>query len=233
MHEFTVPSPTLSTDIATPSPLLSLSAQAKRTMLGDRLFSLRLDFPRLAAEGCAFSQMRKRESDGSTVIAIQECDDAVPDKGTGPPAVPWHREAGVMGLAMGNLDFTPKHTGPLEYDVIAPIDWDSGEKAKAQYARARVDLVARDPSLPKQVAILDPLPACTAMQLRVDSLSPVVSTPLKALRAYNATNISAQPCSLAGVPRMRGLDEKGNYQPFFPLGNLCTSPQAASLLIKL
>jgi hypothetical protein len=101
--------------------------------------------------------------------------------------------------------------------VITPISSESEKRPTARYARARVDLVARDPSLPKQVAILDPVPACTATQLRVDSLSPVVSTPLKVLRAYNATNISAQPCSLAGVPRMRGLDEKGNYQPFLPL----------------
>ena len=218
LRGFTVPPPTPSTEIVTTSPLLELSAQAKRMMLGDRLFSLRLDFPRLAAEGCAFSQLRKRESDGSTVIEIQECDDAAPDKNAGPPVVPWYHEAGVMGLSMnsGNLDFMPEHTGPLEYDVIAPVGRGSGEKPAAQYARARVELVARDPSLPKQVAILDPLPACTATQLRVDSLSPAVSTPLKTLRAYNATNISVLPCSLAGVPRLRGLNDDGNYQPFLP-----------------
>ena len=215
---FTVPAPTPASEIVTPSPLLSLSAQAKRMMLGDRLFALRLNFPRLAAEGCAFSQLRKRESNGSTIIEIQECDDAVTDKGVGPPAVPPHHEAGVIGLWLsnGNLEFMPEHTGPFEYDVIAPIGSSGDKKTVAQYARARVNLVARDPSLPKQVAILDPLPACAERQLRVDSLSPVISTPLKALRAYNATNISAQPCSLAGVPRMRGLDEKGNYQPFLP-----------------
>ena len=216
LREFKVTPPTPSAEIATTSPLLSLSAQAKRTMLGDRLFSLRLDFPRLAAAGCAFNQMRKRESDGSTVIAIQQCDDAAPEKGTGAPAVPWYHEAGVMGLAMGNLDFTPKHSGPLEYDVSAPIGRSGIKKDAAQYARARVNLVARDPTLPKQVAILDSLPACTATQLRVDSLSPAVSTPLETLRAYNATNISAQPCSLAGVPRARGLADKGQYQPFLP-----------------
>jgi hypothetical protein len=217
LRGFTVPAPTPSTEIATPSPLLSLNAQAKRMMLGDQLFALRLDFPRLAAEGCSFSQLRKRESEGSTVIEIQECD-AVPDKGAGPPAVPPHHEAGVMELWMsdGNLDFMPAHTGPFEYDVIAPIGWGSGKKPAAQYARARIDLVARDPSLPKQVAILDALPACAPTQLRVDSLPPVVSMPQKALRAYNVTNISASPCSLAGVPRMRGLDEKGSYQPFLP-----------------
>jgi hypothetical protein len=36
--------------VATAWPLLSLGAQAKRTMLGDRLFSLKLNFPRTAAE---------------------------------------------------------------------------------------------------------------------------------------------------------------------------------------
>jgi hypothetical protein len=55
----TISLPTLSTEIAA-SPLLLLRAEAKRTMLGDGLFSLKLNFPRQAAEGCAFSQLRKR-----------------------------------------------------------------------------------------------------------------------------------------------------------------------------
>lgn len=214
---FTVPSPTTSTEIATASPLLSLSAQAKRTMLGDRLFSLKLNFPRTAAEGCAFSQLRKRESDGTTVISLQQCDDGALDKNVGPSAVPWYHEPGVMGLAMGNLDFTPKHVGPLEYDITAPVGRGAGQNATVQYARTRVDLVVRDPALPRQAIILDPLPACTASQLRIASLSPIISMSLKTLRAYDATNISPQACSLAGVPAMRGLDDKGDYQPFLPL----------------
>ena len=56
--------------------------------------------------------------------------------------------------------------------MIAPIGWDGSKEPAPQYARARVDLVARDPSLPSQVAVLDPLPACTPAQLRVDSLPP-------------------------------------------------------------
>jgi len=211
---FKVPLPTPSTEITTTSPLLSLSAQAKRTMLGDKLFSLKLNFPRLAADGCAFSQLRKRESDGSTIISIQQCDDVASDKSAGPSTVPRYNKSGVMGLYMGNLDFTPKHVGPLEYEITAPVGRDSGQNAAVQYARTRVDLVVHDPTLPRQAAILDPLPACTASQLRVVSLPPVISTPLKTLRAYNATNISPQACSLAGVPRTRGLD--GNYQPFLP-----------------
>lgn len=216
LHELTFSLPATSTEIATASPLLSLTAQAKRTMLGDRLFSLKLNFPRLAADGCAFSQLRKRESDGSTVISIQQCDDVTPDKSAAPPAVPWYHQPGVMGLAMGNLDFNPNHVGSLEYEIIAPVGRGTDQKAAAQYARTRVDLVVRDPALPRQAAIRDPLPACTATQLRIDSLSSVISTPLKTLRAYNATNISPQACSLAGVPRTRGLDDKGDYQPFLP-----------------
>jgi hypothetical protein len=216
LQDFTVSLPTPSTEIATDSPLLSLNAQATRTMLGDRLFSLKVNFPRLAAKGCAFSQMRKRESDGSTVISIQQCDDIPPETNAEPPAVPLYHEPGVMGLAMGNLDFTPKHVGALAYEITAPVGWGTGQKAAIQYARARVDLMARDPALPRQAAVLDPLPACTPDQLRVDSLSPVISTPLKTFRAYNATNISPQACSLAGVPRTRGLNKDGAYQPFLP-----------------
>jgi hypothetical protein len=209
--------PTPSAKITSNSPLLSLSAQAKRTMLGDRVFSLKLNFPRSAAEGCAFSQLRKREADGSTVLSIQQCDDVVPDQSARPPVVPWHQEPGVMGLAIGNLDLDPKHVGPLEYDVLAPIGRRPGQGAALQYARTRVDLIVRDPALPRQVAVLDPLPPCTASQLRIVSLSPTISTALKTLRAYNATNISPQACSLAGVPRTRGIDEEGHYQPFLPL----------------
>jgi hypothetical protein len=212
----TIPLPTLSTEIVVASPLLSLSAQAKRTMLGDRLFSLKLNFPRQAVEGCAFNQLRKRESDGSTVISIQQCDDVAPDTSASPPAVPWYHQPGVMGLAMGNLDFTPKHTGALEYDITAPVGRGTGQKAATLYARTRVELVAHDPALPRQVAILDPLPACTASQLRIEAIPPVTSTPLKTLRVYNAANVSPKACSLAGVPRTRGLDDKGDYQPFLP-----------------
>ncbi len=216
LKDLTISRPTPSEEIERTSPLLVLSAQAKRTMLGDRLFSLKLKFPRLAAEGCAFSQLRKRESDGSTVISLQQCEEVTLKEGASPPPVPWYHEPGMMGLPMGNLDFTPKHFGSLEYDITAPIGRDPGSVTGIQYGRTRVDLVVHDPALPRQVAILDPLPACTLTQLRVVSPSPVISSATKTLRAYNATNISSQACSLAGVPRTRGLDDKGKYQPFLP-----------------
>jgi hypothetical protein len=207
--------PTPSGEIAI-SPLLSLRAQTKRAMLGDRLFSLKLIFPRQAVKGCSFSQLRRRESDGSTVISIQQCDDTGMVASEAPLAVPWYHEAGVLGLAMGNLDFMPKHSGVLEYDVTAPVGQGTRRKGETQYGRTRVELVARDPALPLQVAVLDSLPACTANQIRIEAIAPVIATPKKTLRGYNATNISPQACSLAGVPRARGLDEKGNYQPFMP-----------------
>ena len=218
LHGLIFASPVPSREIATNSPLLLLSAQAKRTMLGDRVFSLRLNFPRQAANGCAFSQLRKRESDGSTIISIQQCDDEVPDKTAESPAVPWYHDPGVMGLymGMGNLELSPKHFGPLEYDVTAPVGRSTDQKAAMQYARTRVELIARDPTLPLQADILDPLQACSPTQLHLVSLPPVVSTPLRTLRAYDATNISQQACSLAGVPRTRGLDDKGDYQHALP-----------------
>jgi hypothetical protein len=213
-----ISAPTASTEIAAASPLLLLSAQAKRTMLGDRLFSLKLKFPRLAGRGCAFSELRKRESDGGTLILMQQCDGAAPDESPTPPAAPpWHMP-GVTGLylGLGNLEISPTHTGPVVYEVTAPVGGRSGDKGGVAYARSRVDLVARDPALPRQAVILDPLPACVPGQLRVDALPAVLATPLRTLRAYNATNLSAQACSLAGVPRTRGLDENGHYQPLLP-----------------
>jgi hypothetical protein len=216
-REIVFPSPTTFTEIAG-SPMLALRAQAKRTMLGDRLFSLQLNFPRWAGRGCAFSQLRKRESDGGTLILMQQCDGLAPEESPTSAAVPpWH-QPGVMGLYLGggNLEIPPQRTGPVMYEVTAPVGGGSGDKGGARYARTRVDLVARDPALPRQAVILDPLPACMPGQLRVEALPAVVSSPLKTLRAYNATNVSAQACSLAGVPRARGLDDEGHYQPFLP-----------------
>ena len=212
----TFPQPAPSTEIAEASSQLSLAAQAKRTMLGDRSFSLQLNFPRLAAEGCAFSQMRKREADGSTVISIEQCDATTPARNAAPRVLLPYQSPGVMVFAMGNAGFLPEHVGPLEYDIIAPVRGTDGASTSAAYARTHVDLVAHDPALPAQVPVLDPLPACTPSQLRVDSLPPILSTSLKTLRAYNATNISTQACSLAGVPRTRGLNENGDYQVFLP-----------------
>ena len=114
------------------------------------MFSLKLNFPRLAAAGCAFGQLRKRESDGSTIISIEQCDDVMPDKTAESPAVPWYHEPGVMGLymGMGNLELFPKHAGPLEYDVTAPVGRGTGQKAATQYARARVEIIASRPYAP-------------------------------------------------------------------------------------
>ncbi len=212
------PEPTDSAEIATDSATLALSVKAKRAMLGDRLFALKLSFPRLAAQGCAFSQLRKRESDGGTVILMQQCDDSGMDESAGVPPVPRYHEAGVQGLYLsaGNLEFAPIHTGGLMYEVTAPVGRGEGKKGGMQYARARVDLVVRDPELPGQATVLDPLPACMPDQLRVEVLPPVVATPTKTFRAYNATNVSAQGCSLAGVPRTRGLDGEGRYQQVLP-----------------
>jgi hypothetical protein len=212
----TFPQPTPSTEIADGSSQLSLVAGAKRTMLGDRLFSLRLNFPRLAAEGCAFSQMRKREADGSTVISIEQCDSSAPPRGTAPPVLPLYHDPGVMLFAVGNAGFLPQHVGPLKYEVTAPVRRTDGVSTSTAYARASVDLIAHDPALPGQVPILDPLPACSTSQLRMDPLPPILASSLRTLRAYNATNISTQSCSLAGVPRTRGLDARGDYQVFLP-----------------
>jgi len=218
LHGLTFASPVPSREIATNSPLLLLSAQTKRTMLGDRVFSLKLNFPRQAEDGCAFSQLRKRESDGSTIISIQQCDDVALGKTPEPLAVPPHHDPGVMGLymGMGNLELSPKYAGPLKYDVTAPVGRSTGQDVALRYARTQVELVARDPTHPKQAAILDPIQACSPSQLHIVALPPAISTPLKTLRAYDATNISQQACSLAGVPRTRGLDDKGDYQHALP-----------------
>ena len=197
-----------SSQIISGFPLLQLHAPAKRTMLGDSLV-LRLNFPRRADSSCAFQLLRKRESTGATVISVQEC----PEVEAGPRVtVSRTLQPGAISLVMQNLDFLPSHLGPLSYDVVTQTD----DSNPPLYARAHLDLVASDPAPPGQVPIIDPLPACTSSQLRIIDRPPVVADRLRTLRVYEATNTSAASCSLAGIPPIRFLDDKGMNQPFVP-----------------
>lgn len=201
------PTQLTSSQIVSDSPLLQLQARAQRTMLGDFL-SLRLDFPRRPGNNCAFQLLRKRESNGATIISLQQC----PEVANGPKQpVPKYGIAGILGLDLKARDLTPSHTGPVQYDVIARI----GGAAAPLYATASLSLTVRDPAPPGQVAILNPLPACTGPQLQVSAAPTILAERARTLHAYNATNTSDKPCSLAGVPALRFLDDKGTDLSYF------------------
>jgi len=201
----TFPSLATSSRMLDDYPLLQLHAPAKRAMLGDSL-QLRLKFPRQADDSCAFRLLRKRESTGVTIISVQQCAET---KALQTPATPQSLEAGVLRLTLQNMDLLPTHFGPLQYDVVARI-------SDSTFARAHFDLLAHDPTPPSQAAILSSLPECSGSQLKLANLPPIVADRLRTLRVYQATNISTAPCSLAGVPTLRFLDEKGANQPFVP-----------------
>jgi hypothetical protein len=195
-------------DILADSSALKLHAPVERIMLGDHL-QLRLRFPRGADEGCAFRLLRKRESSGATIISVQQC--AGLHEGTDAPA-PRYLESGIARLEISALDLLPKEPGPVTYDVVGVVE-SSGSRP---FGSAQVKLVARDPTLPAQAAILNPVRACKGSELRIDAPDAFVSTRLKTLRAYEATNISQEACSLGGVPELRFLREDGTDEPFKP-----------------
>ena len=195
-------------EIAPESDQLKLHTPVDRTMIGDHL-QLRLKFPRDADAGCAFRILRKRVSTGATVFSVQEC--AESNAGENQP-VPQYLENGTARLEMFALDLLPEEPGPVTYEVLGRVN----PSGAGRFASARLDLVARDPTPPAQAAILNPAPACKASQLRFASPEPVVSGRLETMRAYEATNVSNDACSVAGIPTLRFLDETGNNEPFVP-----------------
>jgi hypothetical protein len=206
--ESSYPNQPTSAEILVESPALKLHAPVQRTMVGD-LLALRLRFQRGVEEGCAFRLLRKRESNGATVISVQQCAaaEASPDK-----PVPPYFEAGTARLAIDALDLQALNPGPVSYDVIGVV----GAPGAARFASAQVKLMARDPAFPAQAVIIDPWPACKASQLRFASPEPAVSGRLETLRAYEATNVSIELCWVAGVPAVRFLDDGGAHEPFVP-----------------
>jgi hypothetical protein len=204
----TFPALAAAAQMARESPLLQLHTPAKRTMLADGL-QLRLKFPRQADGSCALRILRKRESNGATIISVQQCPDG---KSVSVQPVPQALEASVLRLTMQNMDLLPAHVGPLKYDVVAQV----GSSVAPRYAMAQVDLVAHDPTPPKQATIGDGLAVCAGSQLKLNALPPVLAEQNRNLRAYEATNASTTACAVAGVPELRFLKADGSNDPFAP-----------------
>jgi hypothetical protein len=170
-------------------------------MLGDYL-GFRVRFQRQSDHGCPYSLVRMRESTGQTAIVVAQC-----PQGRDEADLPSPRfaEPGVLRLDLGRLGLLATHTGSVDYNIISAVD----SSDRPVFAEAHLILTVRDPAFPGQAAIANPLPGCTVPQLRVAALPPVISERWKTLRAYEATNISEQSCSLAGVPLLRTVDQNG------------------------
>jgi hypothetical protein len=181
-------------EVLSDSPQYQVSTIWPRMMLGADP-ELDVMSPVDADNGCTFRVMRMRESSGRTAFWFQEC--LFPGIREGPTRidVPGVLRSGVSPL-MNNM--LPQHTGWVDFDFVTNL----GNTTAPQWARTHLRMRVRDPKPPDQAAVLDPLPACKLSQLKLVALDPVISDPKRFVRAYEATNTSAEACSVAGVPKV-------------------------------
>lgn len=172
--------------------LFQLDNSSNRVMVGED-FGLRLRRTAKAESNCDYRLLRRRDSDGTTTISLQNCDELEnkPNQAQTPSSEFKQTYLDPVFIAM-----QPKIPGPLAYDAISNI----GSFNAPQWTEAHIDLLAHDPTPPAQAPILGPLPDCTESQLKLDFPPPVIAIPGTTLQAYEATNTSATPCTVAGVP---------------------------------
>jgi hypothetical protein len=191
-----IPKQTTSLQDLQTSPLFQVSSRINRMLLGE-YFSLDLKVPGQADNFCDFRSLRKRESDGTTVISFQNCPEptGLPQQSQPDSLEPIQTRVDLRALGM-----LPKSAGSVTYDLVA----DLGTSAAPSLAKAHIDLIAHDPTPPTQASIMNPRPDCAVSQLNFVSPLPGDKGCQKILRAYEATNNSTQACSLAGVPDVQG-----------------------------
>jgi hypothetical protein len=189
-----IPTQTTSLKDLQSSPLYQVSSDINRILLGI-YFSLDLKFSSRANNLCDFRSLRKRESNGTTVISFQNCPESINALQQPQPESLEPIQTRVDLRALGML---PLHSGPVAYDLVTNL----GTPVAPSLAEAHIDLVAHDPTPPAQATIINPLPECTEFQLHFTSSPPVIAAAKKYMRVYEATNTSAVACSLAGSPRL-------------------------------
>jgi hypothetical protein len=178
-------------------------------MLGEH-FGISLNRTTKAKSDCDYRMLRKRESDGTTIVSLHNCDETKSAGDTVPTPSSEVTQTYIVPVPIGML---PAHPGPVTYDVISNI----ASPDAPSWAESHIDLVAHDPTPPSQVSIVNPLPDCTELQLMFVSLPPAITTPRTTLQAYEATNISNDACAVAGVPHIR--TELGAMWPCPNCGN--------------
>ena len=189
---YPVPANPTSLQILRDPSLLQISSSLPRILVGE-FFWLSLKRSSKAENGCEYRMLRKRESDGTTVISLQNCEEDV-DAADKAPA----QSAGLKQTFIdpGSIGMQPMHPGSIAYDAISNI----GRPDAPSWVESHIDLIAHDPTPPAQAAILDALPRCTDSQLEIVPLAPSIAIPGTTLQAYEATNTSSEACAVAGVP---------------------------------
>jgi hypothetical protein len=159
-------------------------------------FGLILKRTSKAETDCDYRMLRKRESDGTTVISLQNCDEttAAESKAQKTSTEPIHTY-----LHPASIGMQPVYPGSVAYDMISNI----GRPDAPSWVGSHIDLLAHDPTPPAQAAILNALPNCTESQLKIVPLAPAIAIPGTTLQAYDATNTSTEACAVAGVPYIR------------------------------
>lgn len=209
--DLSFPQQILSSEIVQSSPLFRVHTQAARTMMGDNI-QLRINFSRHLDNGCAYRMLRRRESNGATLIQMQNCpqDDAwTPQPVSGP------EDSRITRLELRFRNLLPDHLGNVEYDFLGQI----GQAKTPVLARASASFSVRDPTNPSEATLMTDLASCTASQLQFTALPLSVPKRLINVRAYEARNVSAKACSVAGVPNLRFMDNRMNaalYQKSCP-----------------
>lgn len=189
------PQQILSSEIVQSSPLFQVHAHAARTMLGDHI-QLRINFSRNLENGCAYRMLRRRESNGATLIQMQNCSQA---SAWASHSVHGQTDSRVTRLELGFRNLLPEHPGSVEYDLLGQI----GQAKTPVLARASASFAVRDPTRPSEATLMTDLATCTASQLQFTALPLKVPKRLINVRAYLARNISAKTCSVAGVPDLQ------------------------------
>ena len=192
---YPVPANPASLQILHDPSLLQIGSNPPRILVGEG-FELSLKRTAKAETDCDYRMLRKRESDGTTVISLQNCEETV---GAASTAQKSSSEVIRTYIDPNLIGMQPAHPGSVAYDVITNI----GRPDAPSWVESHIDLLAHDPSPPAQAAILNPLPNCTESQLKIVPLAPAIAKPGTTLQAYESANASNEACAVAGVPYIR------------------------------
>lgn len=192
---YPVPKNPKSLQILSDPSLLQLGSNPPRILVS-QYFALSLKRTVNAETECEYRMLRKRESDGTTVISLQNCDET--------PGAASHAQKSPPELKQTYFDpnsigMQPVHPGLVAYNVISNI----GRPDAPSWIESHIDILAHDPTLPAQAPILNALPNCTESQLKIVPVAPSIAVPGTTLQAYDTTNTSSEACAVAGVPHIR------------------------------
>src|SRR5579859_4697640 len=172
---------------------VALITHPYRHMLTD-FFPLYLDLPRINYD-CPYVILRKRESDGSTKVYVDNCTATHATEGTphGNQTYPWGADTRQYTIGMN-----PEKLGAVEYEAITHVLEDDNPV----YATAHLTVTMHDPIPPGLPSIDSFLPECQSSQLTVSRLTVLRGGKFHDAHVYEATNSSKEGCRIGGVPQI-------------------------------